>query len=47
MEQFFQGTVSLYLTKVAAAIHFLIDTVFFIRALAAVNCEYAMYLTGI
>ena len=44
---FFQGTVFLYLMKVAAAIHFSMDTVFFRTALAAINCVYTMYLTGI
>ena len=44
---FFQGTVFLYFTKVAVAIHSSMDTVFFRRALAVINCVYTMYLTGI
>ena len=37
---------ALYFTKVAAAIHSLVDRAFFKRALAAMNCVYTMYLAG-
>ena len=43
---FFQRTVLLYFTKVVAADYFSIDmdTVFLRKALATINCMYAMYL---
>ena len=44
---FFQGTRFFYSTKVGAAIHSSMDTVFFRRTLAPMNCVYAMYLTGL
>ena len=46
-EQLFHGTVFLYFTKVAAAIHSSMDRAFFKRALVAMNCACTMYLTGI
>ena len=46
MKKFFQGSVFLYFTKVAAVVHSSIDTVFFRGALAVIYCVYAMYLTG-
>ena len=44
---FFQSTVFCCFTKVVAAIHSSMDTVFFRRALATMNCKYTMYLTDI
>ena len=44
---FFQNTVFLYFTTVVAAIDSSIDTVFFRRALAAMNCVYRICLTDI
>ena len=46
-KSFYQSTVFLYNMKVVAAIHSTMDTVFFKKALAAMNCLYKMYLTGI
>ena len=45
--RFFQSTVFLYFTKVVAANHSSMDTVFFRSALATINCKYTMYLTDI
>ena len=44
---FFQGKVFFYFTKVGATIYSSMDTVFFRRTLAAMNCVYAIYLTGL
>ena len=44
---FFQGAMFLYFTKVVVVIHSSMDTVFFRRALATMNCVYTTYLTDI
>ena len=44
---FFQSAMFFYFTKVVAVIHISMDTVFFKRTLAAMNCVYTMYLTDI
>ena len=38
---------SVYLAKAVATIHSSMDTAFFRRARAAMNCQYTMYLTDI
>ena len=44
---FFQAAAFLCFTRVAAAIHSSMDTVFFRTALAVITCVYTTYLTRI